>query len=229
MEAHEAESLRRWAERRLAELEAGAPPGAGGLERLWTLYHLGVGEEERLDEARALAAELRSLADASRSRGIDASGTPGAEAPGLEGIVVEALGGAVEVARAKYTRWPPSKLQHLRTGMETLDRLAADRPDDLRVRYLRLVSGFYVPFFVKREEVVREDLRVLAAGLPERPEGFSPSLFVGVARFVLEHGDPTPEERRRLVAALREKSPGEAAPDPERSSPSHPQPRAALP
>ncbi len=207
MEAREAESLRRWAERRLAELEAGAPPGLSGfeagMERLWALYHLGVGEEDRLDEARALVAELRSLAAAPDSRESDASGARGADAPGVEGIVVEALGGAVEVARAKHSRWPPTKLKHLRAGMETLDRLAADHPNDLRVRYLRLVSGFYVPFFLKREVVVREDLRVLAARLPEHPEAFSPPLFAGVARFVLEHGDPTPEERARLEEALR--------------------------
>jgi hypothetical protein len=117
---------------------------------------------------------------------------------------VNALAGALEVVRAKHSRWPPNKLKYLRRGVSALDRLVAEAPDDAVVRYLRLVSCFYLPFFLERDQSVKEDLRVLTELLPKGSGGFSGPVYSAVIRFVLENGDPAREEQMRLEAALRD-------------------------
>jgi hypothetical protein len=152
-------------------------------ERLWALYFLSV--EEGDWEARALA-----LQDSLARRTLP------------EHRQVAALGGALEVVRAKHSRWPPNKLKYLNAGLEVLDSLTAEAPDDPVVRYLRLVSTYYLPFFVDRDDTVREDLAALVRLLPDRPDAFSPPVYGAVIRFVLANGSPGPEQRQRLEGAL---------------------------
>ncbi len=184
------EALQRWAGLRLAELDSlgsGRPPTlAEGTERVWALYFLSVGEKERVGEAQALARELRE-------RSVPAA---------AEASTLEALDAALEVVRAKHSRWPPNKLKHLRAGLESLDRLVAQDPDHLAIRYLRLASCFYLPFFLKREESVSEDMKTLIERLPDEPGTFAPMLLRGVALFLLQNGDMSPEARARLQEAI---------------------------
>jgi hypothetical protein len=187
----EREALQDWARQRLEELESGSEGAFPGLphsletERLWALYLLSVGEKAWEKPARALADTL-----------------VGAELP--EALHVNALAGALEVVRAKHSRWPPNKLKYFRRGVSALDRLVEEAPDDSVVRYLRLVSCFYLPFFLERDQSVKEDLRVLTEVLPKGRGGFSVPVYHAVIRFVLENGDPDPGEQTRLEAALGE-------------------------
>jgi hypothetical protein len=189
MAEQEREELQDWARRRLEALESGSEadfsglPHAPEMERLWALYFLSVEEKAWEKPARALA---DTLADA--------------ELP--EALHVNALAGALEVVRAKHSRWPPNKLKYLRRGVSALDRLVDEAPDDPVIRYLRLVSCFYLPFFLERDQSVKEDLQVLTEVLPRGSGGFSGPVYRAVIRFVLEHGDLDVEEQMRLEAAL---------------------------
>jgi hypothetical protein len=187
----EKDALRKWALRRLQELESGSPDGSSVLpgkwetERLWALYFLSVEERDWEGPAVALADSLAAL-----------------QLP--EDRHIRALGGALEVVRAKNSRWPPNKLEHLRKGIGALDGLVAEAPEDPVIRYLRLVSCYYLPFFLDRDESVEEDFGVLAEVLPEKGESFSPQVRLAVVSFVLDKGEIEDPHRTRLEDTLRE-------------------------
>ena len=185
------DALREWAHRRFRELESGSEVDLTGIphsretERLWTLYFLSVQEKDW--EVPAVA-----LADTLSQRDLP------------EALHIGALAGALEVVRAKHSRWPPNKLKHLRSGLSTLDRLVEEAPQDPVVRYLRLMSCYYLPFFLDQDESVEDDLHVLLSILPNQRQAFSPPVYEAVVRFVLENGDPDPEQRIRLGEALED-------------------------
>lgn len=180
------EYLESWANRRLQESDPDATDTPTRVERLWALYFLAVQEESHVEPAQEALRSLRT----------EASDAPDA----LQ--MVEALAGAIQVIRAKHAFWPPSKLKHLRRGLEALDRLVQARPREPAIRYLRLVSCYYLPFFLEREESVEEDFQALVRLLPAGPGAFPPSLFPGVVTFVLQEWEMTPGERAELEALL---------------------------
>jgi hypothetical protein len=116
-------------------------------------------------------------------------------------IAFQAYRGAVDVVRAKHSRWPPNKLKFLNEGARILDDLVARHPDNLEVRYLRLASYLFLPFFLRRDDSVNADLGVLSLELPDHPEAFAPGIYQGVLRFVLETGRVEGEARARLEEA----------------------------
>jgi hypothetical protein len=191
MSPEESLALHQWARRHLEEMEArsegGSHPFPTEMERLRAMYFLSVEDRSWVVKATDLLETLEEML------------APGAP----QGVTLEAYRGALEAVQAKHARWPPTKLRHLREGVGTLDRLVEDEPGNLEVRYLRLVSCYYLPFFLKREESVREDLQVLVANLPHHPEAFSPPVYRGVVEFVLDKGDPDEGERALLQEALR--------------------------
>jgi hypothetical protein len=190
MSPRESMALNEWARRHLEETEAQSV-GEGHhlpteLERLRAMYFLSVEDRSWMGSAWE---HLENL------EGRLTEGAP-------EGVILKAYRGALEVVRAKHARWPPTKLSHLREGVGILDRLVEKEPENLEVRYLRLVSCYYLPFFFKREESVREDFQVLVAELPRQPEAFSPAVYRGVVEFVLDKGEPAERDRALLREAV---------------------------
>jgi hypothetical protein len=187
----ESQALESWARGLLQEVSESGQltepgSGSGALQRLWALYFLSVDHRSRVDDARATAAELQK--ETLRS---DSAAT------------VRALSAAVEVVRAKHSRWPPNKLKYLRNGMEALDALIQEYPEEPSVRYLRLVSYYYLPFFLDREEAVGEDLTVLSQLLPRGPGAMPAPIYMAAVEFLLEKGEHT-EETRTLLKGLLE-------------------------
>jgi hypothetical protein len=119
-----------------------------------------------------------------------------------ESVVAEAYRGALEVVRAKHARWPPNKLGHLKRGGEILDALVTGHPDHLEVRYLRLASYVFLPFFLKREEEVRVDMETLAAGLSNGRSEFTPWMYPAVVKFVLDNGELDEATRSQLTRSV---------------------------
>ena len=116
--------------------------------------------------------------------------------------VVEAFGGAFEVVRAKYSFWPFSKLKHVRHGLPVLDRLVEDHPDDVEIRFLRLVSCYYLPGIMGRKGTVRADLSELCDLLPAARGEFPQPWFRRMVSFVLGSPDIEPSSRIELQALL---------------------------
>ena len=122
----------------------------------------------------------------------------GSAADGVAG----AYRGALVTLRAKHGTWPPDRLRHLRRGLALLDAAVAAHPDHPEIRFLRLMSCFYLPGLLGRGGSVRDDFAALGRVLPSARDAFPPHVYAAMARFVLEHGGLAPAERQRLEAAL---------------------------
>lgn len=160
------------------------------LQRVRLLYFLSIDQGRFLDRTAGAIDEARPhISGDTESRRI--------------GIALEGYAAALEVLRGKHAVWPPSKLGHLRKGLERLDEEVEQHSDHAELRYLRLVSGFYLPRVFGRQDRVREDLVMLERRLPEVVEDFPPSTFAGMASFTLEHGPSGAEVHRPLLRALQ--------------------------
>lgn len=137
----------------------------------------------------------------------------GAIAEGLRALeseapspLADAYRGALITLRAKHARWPVARVRHLRAGLPLLDGAVRARPDQAEIRFLRLLSCFYLPGVLGRGGSVREDLAALARLLPGAGATFGP-LYPAAVRFVVEHGTLTEAQRAALLQALE---PGDA-------------------
>lgn len=162
------------ARRDLALLEALDSRGAAGwydLQRLRIVYFLGLDEEpfvDRLDQETRRFRELHP----DRVEAVEAT--------------LKAYEAAGEVLRAKHAFWPGAKTGHLRRGLAALDGLVEAHPENAEVRYLRLVSTAYLPFFFGRGDGAREDARVLAQLLPASRSSFPGPTLVAMTDVLLE-------------------------------------------
>ncbi|MDB5104367.1 MAG: hypothetical protein JWP91_2056 [Fibrobacteres bacterium] len=158
------------------------------LDRLRILYVLGVRKKGFLGDAEKEIDWLRERIGADNGDGSD---------------LLLAYRGAITVARAKFGFNPTRKLEHLKAGIPLLDSALEHAPDQPEIRYLRLVSGYYLPFFIGRKEKVAEDFRALARILPQAADRYPPKWFLSVAGFVVDKGDLGQEEKARLEGAMR--------------------------
>jgi hypothetical protein len=116
--------------------------------------------------------------------------------------VLTAYEGAFITLRAKHGFWPVSRLRHLRDGLALMDAAVLEDPDQPEIRYLRLMSCFYLPGILGRGWSVGEDFAALARLLPDRRADYPPALYETIVRFVIEHGKLAEHDEDRLRAAL---------------------------
>ena len=100
--------------------------------------------------------------------------------------ITQAYAGALAMLDGKYALWPPRKLEYVRAGRRDLDAAVRAAPDDVEVRYVRLVSGHYLPFFLRDDEQVEADARAVARLLPAQAHRFPAEWAANLARFVLD-------------------------------------------
>jgi len=111
--------------------------------------------------------------------------------------------GALLTLRAKHGVWPTRRLQHLQEGLAVLDHVVRSDPENPEVRYLRLMSCYYLPGILGRRQTVREDFAALASLLPAARSKYPSDLFGAIGHFVLENGQLPPEQNRRLRRSLQ--------------------------
>jgi hypothetical protein len=116
--------------------------------------------------------------------------------------VLSAYQGALITLRAKHGSWPPARLSHLREGLAILDQAVRDEPDQVEVRFLRLLSCYYLPGFLGRRGTVRADFAMLAVRLPSARGEYPKELYELMVGFVLEHGRPDPVRYQALRDAI---------------------------
>ncbi len=172
----------------------GCPAGGGPrhptvLQRLRTLHLLAVDEAARMDAAWAAQRELAS--------------TPWARTP--EGrAVADAYAGALHALEGRHGFWPHRRVRDLRRGLELLDRQVAAHPEQVEVRYLRLVSTAFLPGILGRGDSVEADLEALARILPAAADRYPLRTWTGMADAVEAIlADRAPEAARRSQAAFR--------------------------
>jgi phytoene synthase len=183
------------ARRRLAVTEAALVERPGSLqlrlERLRLLHALSVQDESLLAKAREARVEAEKVARTAPDAGKWAS-------------VLLAYRGALEVVEARHAFWPRARMEPLRRGLPLLDTAVRRNPGNAEIRYLRLTSSYYLPFFLGRKWSVREDFSALAELLPSVRGEFPAEWYVAIADFVLENGEIDKRDRERLRRARAE-------------------------
>lgn len=155
------------------------------LDRLRTLYFLSVADEDLLPEAERALTWL-----VARSR--------------IDGDLRSAYKGAFEVVRAKHGLWPPGKLDALKRARPLLDGAVARSPDQVEIRFLRLMSCYHLPFFFGRSWSVEEDFGRLAKLLPVASDPHLAGLRTEISAFVLaKYRNLSPADRSRLAQVVR--------------------------
>lgn len=170
----------------LASPVEGQTPESVG--RVRQLYLEAVEEASAIPRGLLLIEELRAAGAA----------PPG----GTDDAVLAAYHGAFVTLRAKHGFWPPDRLRHLRDGLEIMDDAVTARPDHPEIRYLRLLSCYFLPGILGRGDSVREDFEALAGLLPSAGADFPPELYGAMVRFVLDNGRLEAHQRAPLEAAL---------------------------
>jgi hypothetical protein len=182
--AETAERLRLESEAVEARLRAFPDSLGPHLDHLRLAYARGVAQETCLAAAEREAEWLAAGADPARLN------------------LARAYRGAILVAHAKHGFDPRRKLRLLERGGPLLDSSVAAAPADAEVRWLRLVSGYYLPFFLGRRAAVREDFAALARLLPEVTGMFPPRFYLAVAGFVRDKGGLDRESAARLSRSM---------------------------
>lgn len=127
----------------------------------------------------------------------------------------EAYRGALITLEAKHAFWPPRKLARLNEGFAVMGRVVERLPGHVEARYLRLMSGYWLPALLGKADYVREDFAALAALLPAGPGDLPADLWANTADFVLTHAPHLPDAARgelqyalsRVEARLPERQP----------------------
>jgi hypothetical protein len=149
----------------------------GELERLRSVYLESAENETRIASGIALAQSISSRTDAPRARAYSA---------------------AFEVMKARHAFWPMTKMDHVEAGIPELDALVLAHPNDIEIRYLRLVSTYFIPSFLGYSDHVREDFQRLAGALPLAQHEYSTEMMRMMSAFVVTHGDIDQRQRLRL-------------------------------
>lgn len=103
---------------------------------------------------------------------------------GCDRELYQAYEAALVTLKAKHAFWPHKKLSYVRKGLDRLDGLVRAHPANAEIRYLRLLSCYFLPSFFGREWSVKEDLHALEVLLPEVRSEFPPDLYDEMLRFV---------------------------------------------
>ena len=164
--------------------ESGTEAALLEIGRLWVLA---VDEEEAVEAGLEAVERLRSRL----------SPVP----PALDRRL-QAYRGSFTALRAKHGGWPNQRLRNLRRGFELMDGVVAEAPESADLRYIRLMSGFYLPGIFGRGGEVQEDLDALVELLPSARADFPPDVYVEVVTFLLENAELAAEERRSLESLL---------------------------
>jgi 15-cis-phytoene synthase len=98
--------------------------------------------------------------------------------------LLRAYEGAFLALEARHGTWPHARLRAVRSGLRLLDAAVATAPDDIEVRYLRLVSTHYLPGLFGRRESAREDRRRVEQLLTEARLDVPPPFRDAIVGFI---------------------------------------------
>ena len=183
----------RWLARLGAALALVAGGAAGG----------GVAEESALlaEVRRGFETAPESARETRRLRLLLEERLPGdaAEWP----AVFRAYGAALEGLEGKHAASPREKLRRTRAGLAAFEGLAEGHPDSFEIRMLRFSFASQLPGFFGMRAAAEADLSALADLLESGGDGGVPLDYRrDSVRWILRHGAPAPEMRRRLERAL---------------------------
>lgn len=158
----------------------------GDLESIRSLYLQSAVDERLIDSAFVL---VNALPEQARD-------TP----------LIEAYDGALTVMKAKHAFWPRKRLGFVKEGLRVLDATVTSDPTNAEIRYLRLISCYYLPRLFGRGWSVAEDLTVLSENVRELKGIVDSEFYEMLVRFVLENAEIGADVRADLLVELRDES-----------------------
>jgi 15-cis-phytoene synthase len=167
---------------------AAQPEDVGArLDLVRALFFAAVDEEHAVERGHAAIADLRERMPTAAAR---------------HQALLLGYEGAFRALEAKHGFWPHARLRAVRRGLALLDAAVAAAPQHLEIRYLRMVTSFYLPALFGRSDAAREDLRVIEQLLSASASDYPPEIFRVMADFVIEHGSPrAASELRHMLSA----------------------------
>lgn len=100
------------------------------------------------------------------------SGIPSIEASGYRAVAV--------MKRAKYAFWPLSKLAYFREGKANLEKLIRLNPDNIELRFQRILVQTQIPSFLGYSSDIDTDMKTLLANTGDIEEEFKHKLFMAL-------------------------------------------------
>jgi tetratricopeptide (TPR) repeat protein len=79
--------------------------------------------------------------------------------------------------------WPTAKMRWVREGLREMDAAVAQDPRNPRIRFERAVNNVYMPKFMQREEIVKNDLELLWRQADAKPANLDLSLRQNIALY----------------------------------------------
>jgi len=112
--------------------------------------------------------------------------------------LVKAYRAALMVMKARYAFWPQAKMNYLQQGLPVLDQLVDQDPKHTEIRILRLLSIYYLPFFLGRKTMARQDMQMLTTQLL-LGEAVLPAAYQRMmVEFLLANAPLEPAQRAQL-------------------------------
>ena len=106
-----------------------------------------------------------------------------------QNAILKAYEAGLTVLKAKHAFWPTKKMRFLKKGIPVLDQLVEANPTHIEIRYLRLISCYYLPKFLGYSSNIEDDIRTLAGLLPASADTLPPDLYKAISTFIADHSD----------------------------------------
>ena len=117
--------------------------------------------------------------------------------------VFRAYRAALEGLRGKHSHAPWNKYTHSKAGLAAFQGLVEAQPDSIEIRMLRYSFCSQLPEFFNLGPQAADDLAVLVELFEQDRDAAVPAADRrGMIRWILQNGQPTDEQRRRLERML---------------------------
>jgi hypothetical protein len=112
--------------------------------------------------------------------------------------------GALEVLKAKYTRWPHKKWRHIRRGLSLMDKGVEMNPEDVESLFVHGVACHHAPRLFRRQDDAQRDFQRILQRLPTAMGQYDRQLVVNILDYLEEDAELEAVDRAR-VQQLRDR------------------------
>lgn len=117
--------------------------------------------------------------------------------------IFQAYRASLEGLTGKHSRKPWEKYVRVKNGLARFSGLAEMHPGSIEIRALRFAFCHHLPEFFGARPLAEADRAVLADLLMRREDStVTPAYCRELAEWILQNGDPRPDERKQLESAL---------------------------
>jgi hypothetical protein len=110
--------------------------------------------------------------------------------------------GALYALKGKHALSPYHKFSWVIKGLHLMDEGIALSPNNIEALFIRGSTCFYLPFFFKKADVAKNDLKKILALLPTEMHYYNPPIIINAINFIQEHIELTKEEQS-LIHSLK--------------------------